>query len=379
MIWVVLIAASLLVVMGLVWWLRKRERVAPKEVKLAQTFHKLLDGGGDEAVGDLRELYQRSDHDVGIGLALGIVLRQRGDLRAAIRLHQSLIGRPGLDQAVLAYLYAELAADYLASGLLARASEALNQARQTGFLDDWICQKGVSIYSKMQQWEQATTLLKTYAKQSGHSQAEGIAWVCVEAGEAALREEQYAVARKAYEEALSVRKDWLPGHLGVSSCLRLLKRPEKAQKYLEKNRAAFGDSMWLWVDEMGRVATQLGSTESFLDSLTASLGEDPSDWRSRRAAAQIAIEVGRHELAFLWLRECVQLAPTVLLVHQTFWRLIRRSEQAADIMTEYMQFVREKMSFGRPYHCDVCEYQSETVVWRCPSCNRLATITEKRI
>ncbi len=379
MIWLipgVLIVSTFIII----WWkFRYRRVLAPKEVKLAQTFHKLLDGGGDEAIGDLRELYVRSDHDVGIGLALGIVLRQRGDLRAAIRLHQSLINRSGLEHAVVAYLYAELAADFLASGLLMRAAEAMGQARETGFLDDWICHKGVSVYTKMRCWDDAIALLKIYAKQSRRSMEEEIAWVHVESAEVAIEDEDLDQAQVAFEKALSVNPACIPALLGVSSCYRLKQKPEKAQKYLSKHRAAFKEYLWLWIEESAHVANQIGHAEHFIKETIQALEQDPDDWRSRRVCAEFAMTLGMYEEASRLMAVCLELAPRVLIVHQSFWRLISRSPLAADVMKIYMGMVSDKMSFGRPYHCSACEYHTDAIIWRCPSCDRLRTITEKRI
>ncbi|MCB1045292.1 MAG: hypothetical protein KDC35_20290 [Acidobacteria bacterium] len=373
-----LIAAAIAIVGGSWFWLSRRNlHRAPREIKLAQTFHKLLEG--EEAIGDLRELYNRSDHDVGIGLALGIVLRKRGDLKTAIRLHESLLTRQGLDPVVQAYLYAELAADFLASGLLERAVHAMEHTRKAVVVDEWICHKCVDVYTKLHRWDDAAQYLKAYAKASNGDTRDQIAWVYVHAAELALRDDQLAGAKEYFEQALKYDPNNVPAHLGISSFFRLTEKPEKALKYLDKHKSVFRDQLWQWVDERGRVAVQLGRAEWFLEQMQLDLQSDPDDWRSERVCAEVAMSVGQFDLAQKWLDDCLSRAPRVLVVHQSYWRLIRRSPDAAESLKKYMAEVREKMSFGRPYHCSVCDYHSDELLWRCPSCRRLKTLVEKRI
>ena len=58
-------------------------------------------------------------------IALGNVLRRRGEVERAIRIHQNLLARPSLPASQLHLAHLELARDYISAGLLDRAERLL--------------------------------------------------------------------------------------------------------------------------------------------------------------------------------------------------------------------------------------------------------------
>jgi lipopolysaccharide biosynthesis regulator YciM len=53
------------------------------------------------------------------------VLRRRGEVERAIRIHENLLARPDLPQAQVHMAHLELARDYISAGLLDRAEKLL--------------------------------------------------------------------------------------------------------------------------------------------------------------------------------------------------------------------------------------------------------------
>ena len=113
------------------WWLGRRSGTGKKSVALEklpnsyiQSLTFLISEQPDQAIDTLLEVFKVNETTFDTHIALGNMLRRRGELERAIRIHQNLISRPDLMAAQHETAQFELAKDYLQSGLLDRA-EAL--------------------------------------------------------------------------------------------------------------------------------------------------------------------------------------------------------------------------------------------------------------
>ena len=89
-------------------------------------FNFLLDGEEDDAVDAFTEALSVNEDTVDTHIALGSVLRKRGEVDRAIRIHQNLLKRPQLTTVQLHQSHLELARDFIAAGLYDRAEQLLS-------------------------------------------------------------------------------------------------------------------------------------------------------------------------------------------------------------------------------------------------------------
>ncbi len=86
------------------------------------------------AIEELSQAVRNNPESVEIYLALGNLYRSQGEIERAIHIRNSLINRPGLDQALRARSYFELGRDFRRGGMLDKAREAFSKA--AGLLGD---------------------------------------------------------------------------------------------------------------------------------------------------------------------------------------------------------------------------------------------------
>ena len=85
----------------------------------------LLDGKPDGAVDAFINALEVNSETLETHIALGNLLRKRGEVDRAIRIHQNLLARPSLPRAQVHQAHLELARDYISAGLLDRAERLL--------------------------------------------------------------------------------------------------------------------------------------------------------------------------------------------------------------------------------------------------------------
>ena len=121
----------LVLALGIGFLLGRRER--SKKMRnapvVAQDYFRglnhLLNERHDLAIDTFVEAMAVDSDTVDTHLALGSLVRRRGEVDQAIRIHQNLLARPVLSSVHRAQTELELARDYLAAGLLGRAENLL--------------------------------------------------------------------------------------------------------------------------------------------------------------------------------------------------------------------------------------------------------------
>jgi lipopolysaccharide biosynthesis regulator YciM len=172
-----------------------------------QSINYLLNDEQDLAVDALIEQLGIDESTFDTYLALGALVRRRGEVDKAINIHQNLLARPDLTATKRAHAELELANDYLGAGLLGRAEQLLVEMleRVGGARDETSRQAKqqaqvllVGLYERESDWANALTVVEPllkldarYPQLAGH--------FCCELAEAQLEQAQpdFLEARQA--------------------------------------------------------------------------------------------------------------------------------------------------------------------------------------
>ena len=118
----------LFVATGAGWWLGRRSNRAtavPAPGQYYKGLNYLIDGRPDGAVDAFINALEVNTETLETHIALGNLLRRRGEVDRAIRIHQNLLARPSLPRSHVHQAHLELARDYISAGLFDRAERLL--------------------------------------------------------------------------------------------------------------------------------------------------------------------------------------------------------------------------------------------------------------
>ncbi|MFK7829272.1 MAG: lipopolysaccharide assembly protein LapB [Congregibacter sp.] len=116
----------------------------------------LLDGRPDGAVDHFISALEVSSETLETHIALGNVLRRRGEVARAIRIHENLLARPDLPVEQMHIAHLELARDYITAGLLDRAERLLlDLVAESDEQRDVSRQHLIEIYRSESEWRRA--------------------------------------------------------------------------------------------------------------------------------------------------------------------------------------------------------------------------------
>jgi len=129
-----------------------------------QALNMLVRGDADNAIRLLRDVVKQNTNHLDAYLQLGDILRDQGNSQNAIKIHQSLTVRPGLDEKLQNQIHQSLAKDYLSINEISLAKKEAEMILNIDKKDFWATEFLLDLAEKNHDWGQAAQLIKTIEK-----------------------------------------------------------------------------------------------------------------------------------------------------------------------------------------------------------------------
>jgi lipopolysaccharide assembly protein B len=360
------------------WWVARHglpQRTVPVAVPDAaflRGLSYLLDQRPDKAIDVFLRMAEVDGETVEIHLALGSLFRRRGEVERAIRIHQNLVARPGLDREQRGFALYELAQDYMRAGLFDRAESLLKELAEIEPQGRRAPKALIEIYQQEKDWARALEVAERLQQLTGRPMAVQIAQYHCELAEEALKAGAPGPASAHLRAAQAVHPQCVRATM-LQARIEMARGDADAALALCRRVAEQGPQ------HIPDVVPQLLEALGHLDGadVRAEL------WRLYRAqpspalASALTDVIARDEgvaaaLDFLaqHLQDHADLAALERLLdlqhtgghgggahHETVLRVVGRlrARQAA-------------------YQCDQCGFVARRLHWQCPSCKNWGTI-----
>ncbi|HEY3700135.1 MAG TPA: lipopolysaccharide assembly protein LapB [Spongiibacteraceae bacterium] len=342
----------------------------------------LLNDRPDEAIETFIETLEVNKETLDTHLALGNLMRRKGDVERAIRIHQNLLARPNLPPLQLQRAQLELARDYISAGLYDRAEKILQELVQSSEeLRPTSLRHLVEIYQAERDWtkaiETATRLLPRRnlflsAPEPDPELDGAIAHFHCELAQYALDKNEFDGARAHLKQALirdgkSVRASLLMGLLEYRAG-HFQAAIDALQLIPTQNPALIPEML----DILRTCYDAIGKREQLGDYLQECLARHAST----RLILAICEEIVHREsqvAAAAFLAEQMRARPTT----RGLLNLISMQRESGNYENslEILQALLQKMAMGKPtYQCNHCGFSGRQIHWLCPSCKQWNTM-----
>src|SRR5262245_14523712 len=188
--------------------LRNRRRRAQRRERHLEGLRYLLDDKPDRALEVFLSLASSDDETIDTHFALGSLYRRRGEVDRAIKVHEHIVGRKGIDQRHRDAARLELARDYFRAGLYDRAEQLFGElavdARDAATALAYL----VRIYERQRDWTLAAETHMRLQAAGGAQLAGSIAHYYCEPAEAALADARSAEALRRPDDAVRHSPDF---------------------------------------------------------------------------------------------------------------------------------------------------------------------------
>lgn len=318
-------------------------------------------------------------------LALGNLMRSKGEVEAAIRIHQNLLSRPSLPREELHKVHLELARDYISAGLLDRAERLLRDLveESPGYRNEAL-EHLRHIYQTEKEWEQAIAVAMRLLPKRGWLRRGGdkgpvatqvsLCHYHCEIVERLLHEGDLKGARRELAKAQqyepgSLRLGLLSAQLSLQqgrssealSCLQdlLRSKPAWAMHILPMFKKAFAE---------------VGGAESYMDALARLGSATDSSALAVELAGSIARLEGR-DAGREYIRAVAMRRPTLRTL--SCW-LELSGDEVGPAAAQLREVIEEILATRSIYQCRQCGFSGRKLHWLCPSCEQWGTIAPIR-
>ena len=356
------------------WWLGRRDRRKVSPTVSANYFtglNYLLNEEPDRAVSTFVEELEVNGDTLETHLALGNLLRRRGEIDKAIVVHQNILKNNAITSDDSRLVQLELARDYLLAGLLDRSEELLmDMIAKSGPLKNESRKLLLEIFEQGKEWRKAIEIAEMLASgtETEHFE-EAISQYHCELAEEYLGSNRFDDARSALSDAM--------GHDARNARVSLLvgNLEFKQGNYEEAIRSLvrIKDQRAIYVPEslelLARSYEASGADPQALhDYLKACLEIIPSISIVLFLAKRIREEFGDEAVA-KFIADHLKRNPTIRGLSQLIDLHIDNTQGVAKENLAILRSFTEALVAGKPtYQCKSCGFEGKVLRWSCPSC-----------
>ena len=337
-------------------------------------FNFLLDGEEEGAVDAFTEALAVNEETLDTHIALGSLLRKRGEVERAIRIHQSLLTRPHLTPVQLHQSHLELARDFIAAGIYDRAEQLLlDLISQSPEFSATAQRHLLEVYEAQRDWPAAVATAEALVAvverdgpaAAGHGQSVyqlRCQYLCEQA-EGAIERGDVEQATEHYELALRDNEGDLRARIGLSRLSLLNDDPIGALDHFEfimsSARTCTPELLTLLAD----ICSKGGKPELHLDLLRRYYVQQPSSLLALELASALDAAEGQDK-AREFLRETLRDQSSVSVAASL---LIRDDLRDSESSPEF-DVLRRLVDADSGYRCGHCGFTGAQRHWRCPGC-----------
>lgn len=348
----------------------------------------LLNDQPDAAIDSFINALEVNTDTLETHLAVGTLLRKRGEVERAIRVHQNLLARPSLSPEHLHQVHLELARDYIAAGLLDRAERILQDLLgQAPELRETALRYLLEIYQDEREWDRAIAVArelvprKPWLRSASAMEASvnrNIAHFYCEQAEASIRDRDFPLARSALQHAINADKNCVRASILMGRLELEAGEPRQAirafRRVFQQNPGYMGEVLEL----LRRAHESLDTGADYASYLMSCYEQYPSTAILLALVDSVASSNGTEQAAS-YLAEQLRDRPTLRGLSQL---ISLRSAAAEDETDEYLGAIQDMLGHllsSKPvYQCSHCGFSGRNLHWQCPSCKQWGSITPIR-
>lgn len=337
-----------------------------------QGLNYLLDEQPDKAIAVFIEMAEVNTDTVETHLALGNLFRRRGEVERAIRVHQNIISKSGLDERQKTRALLELGEDYMRAGLFDRAEKLFKELTERESHSPSALRHLLDIYQQEKDWEQALLHAQKLETVTDEDMGLVMAHFCCEMAELESAENNPTAARKHLRQARRYFPESIRARFILARIARAQEMYTEALDVYEEIAGMDSEYIHELLSDYLECAQEAGMFDRAREKM--------DEWMESYDGISLLLSrttVIRDEqglaAATQFLADALTHRPSV----QGLDRLIEFKLEGgpeAESGDEILRAVAQKLLTRQPsYRCTHCGYAGHSHHWQCPSCKNWST------
>ena len=360
-------------------------RFSPKDIQEAKEskiafltgFRYLLSKESDRAIEAFMKAVRLDTETVETYFALASLFRDKGEIERAISIHQSIITRPRLDEAIRLQALYDLALDYKKAGLFDRAIDVFKEViRRTPQKKEAYLELA-NVYQVLKDWAAAYTVIQRLDKITGEDHSIVLAHFQTEIGKK-LQMEDKRRAEDAFKKAIKINKKCIDAYLHLGDLYFEQKNIKKALSIWEEVIKISPEYSFLVYSRLEKIISEIKEERVFRKFIQNLEKKRERDIYSALFISKYYLGGKNLEKAEAFVNEVLQKAPTSVGARQLLSQIFLEKGEVQKAITLLTQ-ISQNLLPQKSYQCSQCGYEATKLSWWCPQCQRWDTIKPKGI
>lgn len=334
----------------------------------------LLNEQPDKAIDAFLEVAKVDSQTVELYFALGNLFRRRGETERAIRMHQSLLDLPDVEESIRLHALVELGQDFLKAGLLDRAEEIFNKLQGTSHALE-AKRNLLEIYQLGKEWQKAIDIAREVPEIASHRE---VAEYYCELAATEIMRSSPETARRYLEVAVQENRKCVRASILQGDLLVQEGRHQEAIKIWQGIELQDPSYLALVAQRLLEAHRRLSRLPEGVALLGGYLERYPS-LDLLDVVYQLVLESEGNEAAYRMVRTELQRNPTLLGLEKLMSARLPLAPNDVrgdvELAKTIVQGYTRRLS---RYRCNSCGFKARQFYWRCPACGGWETNSPRR-
>lgn len=353
---------------AIIWTRTQKRRVSQAPQLYTEALRALVDGDDQLAFERLKAVVTEDSSNLDAYLKLGDLLRRRGRVDRAIRVHEELTVRLGLSKAEMIAVNKSLAQDYLAAENLDAAESSLKKILDVDRDHRWAADKLLRILEKKEQFDEAFALCREELKRSGQSDGRRLALYKTLSGVRIDADGQGHNARLLYKEALGHNAQCLPALLYIGDSYWKEGRQTDAVEWWNKFAEAEPRAAHMVFERLRKAYFEMGRYGEISQVYEKTLDADSANRWALLGLAEMALKKGELDNALAQYRRVLDTDSDNVTARAGIVRVLIKQKKLPEAADEIESFLEAGPFHHAGHTCRRCGHQVDEAVWQCPKC-----------
>lgn len=337
----------------------------------------LLNEQQDKAIESFIEVVRADPETVELHFALGGLFRRRGEIERAIRMHQTLVERNGLDAEKKLSARFELGQDYLKAGLLDRAEQIFSDLRHTAYAEQAL-KFLLEIYETERDWKNAIAIAEQLSATSPTPFNKEIAQFYCELAANEISQSNPDAARGHLNQALQSSRGCARANIMLGDLEAKAGHHAEAIQFWKRIETQNPEYLTLTAAKLLESYRTLGQSSEALILLRGYLAHHTSI-DLLNTTFQAALELEGPRAAYELVRDELRRNPSLLgldkLLEAALLDAPAEHRQDISLVKNLIHQHSQRLAL---YRCESCGFKARLFHWRCPACGDWESLPPKR-
>jgi lipopolysaccharide biosynthesis regulator YciM len=355
----------------------KDKRIEPVASRGDRAFFKgvqyILANDRDQAIEEFTKSVQINSETIETYVALGNLYRSKGDIDRAIRIRQTIILRPNIDEQIKLRALFDLGLDYRKGGFVNRALDTFQKVIQKNPSDVETLIELERIYEELKDWENAYRTRQKIARLAKGDHRHILAHHLVEIGKGQQQKGAFSKATSFFNKAISTHRGCVDAYLHLGDLYFSKEGYKKAISVWKRIAKVAPQFTFLAYRRLEGAYSKMKNLKPVEDFLKECARDNP-DAFTHMALARYLYNESDIEGALYQIGNALALNPSFWEARRFKAGILLSHGREKEALTDYSEFIEYLDVPYLKFQCSQCGLQPNELQWQCPQCKKWDTI-----